>query len=135
MTDTELQEIRDRCEKAAPGPWKWEGENGPVYLCNDHDQNGNPEGFILSCEYNFGVDGLWMVYGEYGPDGTWTIGDPSRLPEIVRRNGLERRVGDDRPSLVNADFIAHARADIPKLLAEVERLRMMLANLGVMKLS
>ena len=56
MAEKELQEIKERCEKASPGPWK-----------------------VLNMLYN--------------------------------------SVDED------AEFIAHAREDIPKLIAEIERLQ------------
>ena len=75
MTDEELTEIRHRCERASPGPWKaWvEGR--------DH-QSG-------SSMVQTGADDIEMS-GAANAD---------------------------------YDFIAHARQDIPRLLAEVERLR------------
>ena len=78
MSDAELQAIRERCEKATPGPWE-------VYDDKKHPyQNG---GLVAS------DDCLWGGYDNGMPD-------------------------DDTIA-----FMAHARADVPALLAEVERLR------------
>ncbi len=78
MTDDELNGIRDRCDRASPGPWRaWvEGR--------DH------------------TSGSSMV--QTGSD------------DIEMSGATE----------ADYDFIAHARQDIPKLLAEVRRLRALL---------
>lgn len=58
------------------------------------------------------TEGPWNYYHE---DGVVTTSDPDACyaPEIVEEVGHG----------YNGEFIAHAREDIPKLLAEVERLR------------
>ena len=57
----------------------------------------------------------WTVVGStYEPDCRYVIAD----------------CGFDSPQS-NATFIAHARADIPYLLAEVERLRAALGRIGI----
>jgi hypothetical protein len=68
MTDQEIKEIRERCDKATPGPWE----------CHD-----------------------------LGPT---LVEMPKSKPAQVYK-------------WVDADFIAHARKDIPKLLGEVVRLK------------
>lgn len=40
-------------------------------------------------------------------------------------------IADDTETVVDAEFIAHAREDIPKLLAEIERLRKEIAFLEI----
>ena len=55
-------------------------------------------------------------------DGKWVVG--------IMRGGLKDRVWIEDSSCIerreDADFIAHAREDVPALLAEVERLRAIL---------
>jgi hypothetical protein len=59
-------------------------------------------------------------------DDKWIVG--------LMRGGLKERVWVEDSSCIerreDADFIAHARADVPELVAEVERLR---AILGAVK--
>lgn len=97
MTPEQLAEIKARATAATPGPWvsAWEPFMGT---------------------YDSG--------GERNPDVAF-IG-PEDLPEAVTiAFGLEGENPYDSPSLkANAAFIAHARADIPALVAEVERLQM-----------
>lgn len=45
---------------------------------------------------------------------------------IARRPGYDS--GGPRQETINADFIAHARADVPALVAEIKRLRTLLAE-------
>jgi hypothetical protein len=82
MTDEEIRIIKERCERATPGPWKSYIEG------RDHESGSD---FIMTGEEK----------------------SPSRGPDIE----LTGATDDDQ------DFIAHARQDVPRLLAEVERLR------------
>jgi hypothetical protein len=79
VTDEELRAIKERCEKATPGPWEWSDGT-----CDDED--GERHG------YRCGP--MWV-----------DVCDQLAVP------------------VVDAEFIAHAREDVPALLAEVERLR------------
>ena len=79
MTDEELAAIRERAEKATPGPWF--GEGAEVFTRGDASFN-------------------WIPTIYHG-----------RSPEQCRQQEQD------------AAFIAHARTDIPALLAQVERLR------------
>ena len=74
LTQDELQAIKERAEKATPGPWKWT------------DKHLIPE-----------VGREAVVWGNF--------------------NGEARAEDHD------AEFIAASRQDIPKLLAEIERLQ------------
>lgn len=67
MTNEELQQIRERAEKATAGPWEYDGSD------------------IMAPPFLDIVDHVYET--------------------------------------ADADFIAHAREDIPALMAEVERLR------------
>lgn len=80
-----LDEIRERCEAARPGPWRAVDDNAEM-----------PQEYMP----------FWVICdGEsYDDDSDWFS---------------ELHVGDFETAL----FIAHARQDIPALLAEVERLR------------
>ena len=100
MTQRQLNEIRARCDAATAGPW-----DSGRYMCD--------WGFPFVCY----------------------IKTPQHDPELYGE-GIELRYGgtvecfsklynDDKNRQCSSDaaFIAHARADIPALLAEVERLR------------
>lgn len=78
MTEKELQEIKERCEKATPGPW--------------------------------GLD-------------TWK----NNLMVIATANC--KIVVASRMQIRDAEFIAHAREDIPKLLREIEELKKQIEEL------
>jgi hypothetical protein len=80
VTETELEEIRRRCEAASPGPWK---------------------AFIEGRDHESGSD--FIMTGE---------GDA--------RDGDIELLG---ATTADYDFIAHARQDIPRLLAEIVRLK------------
>ena len=69
-----------------------------------------------------------------GPWKTWGMGvlaDPvgdSNLDTAIPVANTAFRDAEGRPRTNDADFIAGARLDIPNLLAEVERLRSLLAR-------
>lgn len=91
LTDAELKQMRERCDKATPGPWV---------------------PFVRP--YQAG----WSVSGIATADTADTI--ISCAPNAFGgRPGVE----SDR------DFIAHARADIPRLLDEIDRLAGRVAEL------
>lgn len=96
MTDKELSAICERVEKATPGPW----EAGLL--------GGDPlEDFRQALAK--GVDPeVHLAFLRLD-------GDPEPRYVAITGNGPT--------SEENADFIAHARADVPYLLDEVERLR------------
>jgi len=89
MTDEQLREIRERCEKATPGEWGWRYSKGQVteVVCSD---SKTP---IIS----------WMGF------------DDAFRPIKIHK--------------ANADFIAHARQDVPAMLAEIDRLKIRIAEL------
>lgn len=83
MNPEQLNAIKERAEKATPGPWLVAPEK-----CGPEGQGVyESDGFGCICE----------------------VGDP--YPR-----------GNNRPQ-ENMEFIAHAREDVPALVAEVERLR------------
>ena len=104
MTDNQIAEIRTRCDAATPGPWDvwrdWprsDGE-GPGLIANLENENLHAEDCLL--------------------------GDPEY--EKNENGGVIGRIYECIPhelANANAIFIAHARSDIPALLAEIERLR------------
>jgi hypothetical protein len=100
MTDR-LDEIRARAEAATPGPWRWRG--------------------LLTAE------GSEQTYAGYSQRVfRFTTDSLDTSPTLV----AETFDGHSDTAPPNAEFIAHARDDIPYLLAEVERLRAALASVG-----
>ena len=113
MTNTELQAIQKRCERALPGPWKWEGKCratriGTV-MFHELVSTKLPY-YVLGVEYNEDEGYPYITI-------PWKYGS----------------VGKNVSRYHNKDFIAHAREDIPALLAEVDRLRGLLAERGKRK--
>ncbi len=76
----DMEAIRQRCDRATPGPWKSYVEG------RDHDSGSS---FIMTSREDIELLGA---------------------------------------SVADQDFIAHARQDIPQLLAEIERLKATVAN-------
>jgi hypothetical protein len=96
MTDEELTAIQDRADYATPGPW----------MADD-----KVEDWVAQRVMHVGV---YVRF--YQPNG--------RLNHI---SFVDARIpgytnGSLRP-LADAEFIAHAREDIPALLAEIQRLK------------
>lgn len=91
----ELDAIRARAEAASPGPWR-----PCAHL--------RPEPVECTCGYR---GGIWRGDGE-------AVGsDPAEDPSVGLPSTSKAQQHAD------AQFIVHARADVPALLAEVERLR------------
>ncbi len=103
-----LEEIRKRADQATPGPWSWDA-NAPVrptWLTEDH-----PERLALSELVNGKV---WVATAHAVTEAC--EGEEFKTETIVVRDG-------------DAEFIAHAREDIPYLLARIDALEQ--ANVGL----
>lgn len=90
---TELQKIRERAEKATPGPWLYRSDTSSEQAieCEECGTEFPEQGYSLRS-----TDQYEVLHGElYG------------MESLCKPNG---------------EFIAHARTDIPRLLACVERL-------------
>jgi hypothetical protein len=102
-TDARLAEIEARAEAATGGPWEVHDVDDWMCMCATY------------------------ITGQNGPDTDlfFRTGEPeSPHDQIVAVTLLQTpRVCDHKLSDENSSFIAHARADIPYLLAEVKRLR------------
>jgi hypothetical protein len=60
------------------------------------------------------TEGPWRLSGGY----VWTLDANGRIHNTINSDGYE---GEIHPN--DGEFIAHAREDVPTLIAEVERLR------------
>lgn len=105
-TDERHEAARARCEAATAGPWRWSNAGGVHVRLAQMD------------------DALVMGFARQGMDGA--------QPVLRTRDGIPEKAG--RGNLYDypdAAFIAHARADLPALLDEIERLRAENTNLTV----
>jgi hypothetical protein len=97
LTPAERQEMRERAEKATPGPWEFDS--------HVHGEKG------CRCFSHFVVTG-------------YTLTNPFPFcDETAEAKGASNDCTSTVVTFEDATFIAHAREDIPYLLAEVERLR------------
>ena len=108
MTDAELDAIRARADAATPGPWRYV-----------RDTDGYRDaGFFVEPAGDIDFD--WDDYIVAACD-TRTIVEEEGIDWEAR--GLPGNPGFGVMKLNDADFIAHAREDIPALVAEIDRLR------------
>lgn len=110
MTDEELDGIEARIAATTPGPWKF-------YHPSEH-------------EHDFRVAFL----GNLPPrdaNGNMPIWNGGYVFRLTQAKALERgQEGALHPREEDARFITYARRDVPRLLAEVRRLRALLAARG-----
>ncbi|MBN6054223.1 hypothetical protein JYK22_19935, partial [Nonomuraea sp. RK-328] len=105
-TDEELAAIEELAEAATPGPWFVR------HLDDEHAMNL----VAISTVPDTGHHERWPDFDHH---------------EIVAATLIQqpRYVADERWD-ENAQFIANARQDIPRLIAEIKRLRQLLAEKG-----
>ena len=103
LTAKREQEIRERVVKATPGPWVCIRHKG---YCIDEIVTTNPEAFDEKQKSDY-------VANLEPQDGSGHIATTSN---VSGPRGVKFFEAD-------SDFIAHARQDVPDLLAEIERLR------------
>src|SRR3990172_3884430 len=115
MTLEELNAIERRAAAASPGPWKHESfQSGTEYV---HMRNASSK------------DGPRI----FGPDRSEQDGHVGvhmflhNVPAFLALTG-ETEEQLEREKRANAEFIAHAREDIPKLVDDVKRLRWRLSR-------
>jgi len=104
MTEEQLREIDARAAAATPGPWVQGCWVGRCHLPHQHGQ-GN-------CRYDYTLRHDGEHRREVSP------AHPVHNEAIVGRGEYGPLLSDQ-----DAAFIAHAREDMPELLAEVRRLR------------
>lgn len=112
MTAEQLQQIRARCNAASPGPWSshalWEMHDGK--LCENQTE-------CVVCQHPDVPSAMWIASHRHtNQQIDFSIDEPPISEGLV---GL-------RPN--DADFIAHARTDVPALLDEIARLRQALTE-------
>ena len=125
MTNEELDAIRAREAAATPGPWAWDIQAAikQAYLWTTHNGHHYVMGFR-----RWGMNGAaptFQVYEKYeGPLDERKSKGMFRADKLTKSlPGKEYNVGyDDYLDHPDAEFIAHARQDVPALIAEVKRL-------------
>ena len=138
MGRPDIEGIKERCEKATPGPWGWFGyPNCSFYLATQHSGRRYVMGFERMGMR--GAQPTFQVKGEMKKGVDLCRFEVARKVigiEAAKKpgSGVYRKdiVGFDHP---DAEFIAHARQDIPALLAhikekdeEIERLKVLLTE-------
>ena len=119
MSGLDLDAIKARANAATPGPWRWDGHTR-FGIRLDSITSGRP---IVMGFVRHGMRGAQPTFwdrkaGEHpAHNGTYRKAVDIAVLEVPYR--------DDVVALRNADaeFIAHSRADVEALIAEVERLR------------
>lgn len=96
LTNTELAAIRERAEKATQGPWRWIANRAGTYLASRPARGWF---VVLDC-VRHGMQSATVRFRDQATD-------------ILHKDFT------DSP---DATFIAHARADVPALLAHIEEL-------------
>jgi hypothetical protein len=94
MTEQQLEAIRARCEAATPGPWSTRQAENEHVVAVDAVVNGDSR-----------------------------IGCTTARYEFISCHGSEEMPEEGRiVASFNAEFVAHAREDVPALLAYIEEL-------------
>lgn len=120
----DLEEIKARCAAATPGPWEWGGHykfaggidlrarisNTPIVMAFRRAGNRGGE----PCFWKRDPQKDPALHGEYQPARDITVREVPYRDDVIRLDNAD------------AEFIAHARTDVPALVAEVERLRVAL---------
>jgi hypothetical protein len=102
MPDTELDEIARRADDATPGPWHVR------FLDDDYASNL----VAVSTVPDTGRGERWPGFDHATIVAATLVQHPHRYVDIADARWDQ-----------NAAFIAHARSDIPRLIAEIRRLR------------
>jgi hypothetical protein len=116
LSDAELEAIERRCAEASPGPWIAQ---------------------ILGTLEEAKILGRFRWAQPDPGFGPWPITPQTEVGVVWRANKL--RKPDDTPLRIglpgvvevtapDAEFIANARADVPRLVNEIRRLRALLAE-------
>jgi hypothetical protein len=126
MTPEELKAIEERANKATPGPWMWDISTTNQMAMLETAHSGRY--YVMGFE-RWGLNNAcpaFQIYKTY--DGTVTERGSMgmvRTDKLAKSYpGKEHHIGfDDFIDHPDAEFIAHAREDIDRLLAEVKRLQ------------
>ncbi len=101
MTDEQLREIEERANAATPGPWHAGYWSGQCHMKHKHDPR--------ICQYDY------TLQTRKGDSFIGVVNDERETVVGVSYDDLVVSEADNQ-------FIAHAREDIPALIAEIRRL-------------
>lgn len=104
LDDEQLEAIRQRVDAATPGPWMAANEHGNL------PPESSPAWCV--CQMRPGYENMEGQVDDRGRRDGW-------LRDVAETPGRKHEYDHD------AEFIAHAREDVPALLREVDRLRAM----------
>lgn len=113
--DERVSAIRQRCEAATPGPWVCEVE------IREREETAHYQIRTVEPQPSHPWSPRFLA---------WMMGGRSIAPNVFkslspwdRSNLVDKGLRDDRKVEPDAQFIAHAREDVPWLLAQLERLK------------
>ncbi|HEV2149261.1 MAG TPA: hypothetical protein VGR37_17800 [Longimicrobiaceae bacterium] len=151
LTDDELEEIEQRAERATPGPWeagvRYErfgvnegvrpGEGPfsflPVGRCYQCAQSGEAPVALERDRFGAVYHVHRVVTDAARPASRWRTISSAATRELVVESYEGMISAGIQPR--DARFISHARTDVPRLVAEVKRLRAALAALDGLRQS
>jgi hypothetical protein len=114
MTDEELNAIEERAKAAIPGPWRWNLSLKSKRIVLEAMTRG------LEVVMDFARWGMSGAKPRFQTAGL--MKDAELFAQVIP--GREHHADWCQTiSHADADFIAHARTDIPKLIEEIRRLR------------
>jgi hypothetical protein len=110
LTEQDLDAIQKRADEATPGPWHWTHK-----ACNEEIAEREKERGRKPKWRN-----KWIFRLQGSPrDDAWD----KVIAELNWESVKGSEIAQSHPAPVDCTFIAHARTDVPRLLAEVRRLR------------
>jgi len=121
MNDTRIDEIKARCDKATPGPWKWLVNKGckDIKLVTVHSGNYYVMGFE-----RWGFQQAQPIFQEYEKyEGSVQDRKSKGMTKAIELSKWNQtyRSDDGWVDHPDAELIAHSQDDIVYLLAEFER--------------
>ena len=120
LSASEIHVMRERCEKATPGPWEWFGMGTKSMI--DMNLRSTARGYHVVMDFvRLGMDRACPRFNDGGVLHKclkWAIRPKPHHEWEIR--------GIDHP---DARFIAASRTDVPRLLDELEMVRRLLANM------
>ena len=132
MTDLDLDAIEARANAARPGPWMWRGNVDIHYVLL---QSLAPGRWDVLDFARWGFSNAQPVFTDHK---TGMLTRPMKEPGGVRFDVCPAATARDDPRVYrgdfvainhpDAEFIAAAREDVPKLIARIRELEAMLAE-------
>jgi len=125
LTKEKIDDIRQRCNQATPGPWMWDISTANKRCLLETAHSGRY--FVMGFE-RWGTQGACPKFQKFrkyeGPVDERESMGMVRADKLAKSYpGKEHHEGfDDYIDHPDALFIAHARQDVEVLLAEIDRL-------------